>query len=69
MSEQKALGEKIRTVREAAGMTQKDLAEALWGDRDQQGSVSQIENGKADIRASTITKIAAALGVEPGTLI
>jgi len=61
--ERSTLGEQVKAAREAANLTQKDLAEAVWGDRDMQGGISRIETGGADVRASTIAKIAEALGM------
>src|SRR5881394_1369561 len=58
------LGERLRQLRVAAGMTQTDLA----GDRFSKEYVSQIERGKTRPTRETIEWIAARLGVDPGFL-
>ena len=58
------LGERLRQLRVAAGMTQTDLA----GDRFSKEYVSQIERGKTRPTSETIEWIAARLGVDAGFL-
>src|ERR671933_1147566 len=58
------LGERLRQLRVAAGMTQTDLA----GDRFSKEYVSQIERGKTRPTAETIDWLAARLGVDAAFL-
>src|SRR5947207_13031075 len=58
------LGERLRQLRVAAGMTQTDLA----GDRFSKEYVSQIERGKTRPTPDTIMWLAQRLGVDPGFL-
>jgi transcriptional regulator with XRE-family HTH domain len=58
------LGERLRQLRVAAGMTQTDLA----GDRFSKEYVSQIERGKTRPTRETIDWIAERLGVDAGFL-
>ncbi len=58
------LGERLRQLRVAAGLTQSDLA----GERFSKEYVSQIERGKTRPTAETITWLAARLGVDPNFL-
>src|SRR5919205_888457 len=58
------LGERLRQLRVAAGMTQTDLA----GDRFSKEYVSQIERGKTRPTAETIEWLAAKLGADAGFL-
>jgi tetratricopeptide (TPR) repeat protein len=58
------LGDRLRQLRVAAGMTQTDLA----GERFSKEYVSQIERGKTRPTRQTIEWIAARLGVDPGFL-
>src|SRR5919201_3938973 len=58
------LGERLRQLRVAAGMTQTDLA----GDRFSKEYVSQIERGKTRPTAETIEWLAARLGVDAAFL-
>src|SRR5206468_11016201 len=58
------LGERLRQLRVAAGMTQSDLA----GERFSKEYVSQIERGKTRPTRETIEWVAARLGVDPGFL-
>ncbi len=55
------LGDRVRTLRVAAGLTQTDLA----GDRFSKEYVSQIERGKTRPTGETIRWIADRLGVDP----
>lgn len=54
------IGEKIKKVREAKGLSQKEVAITLSMNPSQ---YSKIENGKVDPQFSSIEKIANALGV------
>jgi transcriptional regulator with XRE-family HTH domain len=54
------LGDCIKKVREAKGMSQKEVAMACKIDN---SNYSKIENGKTDPSFSSVCKIAAALGV------
>src|SRR5215813_10235140 len=58
------LGERVRQLRVAAGMTQTELA----GDRFSKEYVSQIERGKTRPTPETIQWLAARLSVDPGFL-
>jgi tetratricopeptide (TPR) repeat protein len=58
------LGERLRQLRVAAGLTQSDLA----GERFSKEYVSQIERGKTRPTRETIDWLAASLGVDPGFL-
>src|SRR3989442_7540458 len=58
------LGERVRQLRVAAGMTQTDLA----GNRFSKEYVSQIERGKTRPTRETIDWIAERLGVDSGFL-
>lgn len=67
MGFQKKIAYRLRTLREAAGLSQQDIAERA----DLSLSlVAKMEQGrKADPRASTLIALGAALGVRPGQLI
>jgi transcriptional regulator with XRE-family HTH domain/Tfp pilus assembly protein PilF len=58
------LGERLRQLRVAAGMTQSELA----GERFSKEYVSQIERGKTRPTAETVEWLARRLGVDPGFL-
>src|SRR5438046_8365077 len=58
------LGERLRQLRGAGGMTQTELA----GDRFSKEYVSQIERGKTRPTGETIQWLAERLGVDPGFL-
>src|SRR6185369_10447962 len=58
------LGERVRQLRVAAGLTQTDLA----GDRFSKEYVSQIERGKTRPTRETIEWLASKLGVDAGFL-
>src|SRR5439155_15877561 len=58
------LGERLRQLRVAAGLTQSDLA----GDRFSKEYVSQIERGKTRPTTETIGWLAGKLGVDAGFL-
>jgi transcriptional regulator with XRE-family HTH domain len=58
------LGERVRQLRIAAGLTQTELA----GDRFSKEYVSQIERGKTRPTTETVDWLATRLGVDPGVL-
>src|SRR5246127_1481970 len=58
------LGERLRQLRVAAGMTQTDLA----GDRFSKEYISQIERGKTRPTTETVEWLALRLGVDAGFL-
>src|SRR5206468_4572358 len=58
------LGERLRQLRVAAGLTQSELA----GDRFSKEYVSQIERGKTRPTGETIAWLASRLDVDPGYL-
>src|SRR5213593_1172118 len=58
------LGERVRQLRVAAGMTQTELA----GDRFSKEYVSQIERGKTRPTQETVDWLAGRLGVDPSFL-
>lgn len=60
------MGERIRAVRKAAGVTQRELAERL-GIFYQQ--ISQYERGERNPKYETVEKIADALGISVEELI
>jgi transcriptional regulator with XRE-family HTH domain len=67
MKLKKALSQRIRALREAAGLSQQDVA--MKGDLSL-SLVAKLEQGKkADPRASTLLALAEALGVRPGQLL
>lgn len=61
-----AIGKRIRRFRELRGWTQTELAERL-GLADYR-LVSQFENGRRDLRVSTVARLAEALGAPPQEL-
>lgn len=67
MKLKKALAQRIKALREAAGLSQQDVA--TRGDLSL-SLVAKLEQGKkADPRASTLLALAQALGVSPGKLL
>src|ERR1043165_1002178 len=58
------LGERLRQLRVAAGLTQTDLA----GDRFSKEYISQIERGKTRPTTETVEWLALRLGVDAGVL-
>jgi transcriptional regulator with XRE-family HTH domain len=62
----KKLGENIRKIRLAKGMTQGDLCRKLEVDR---GYMSNVETGKKNPTLATIERIAKALGVSTDELL
>lgn len=59
------LGDCIKRIREAKGLSQKQVAAACKMDT---GNYSRIENGRTDPAFSSVQKIAKALGVQLGDL-
>ncbi|WP_296621086.1 helix-turn-helix transcriptional regulator [Marivirga sp.] len=55
------IGDKIRQIREAKGLTQKEVSLTIGMDQSQ---YSKIEKGKTDPSTSTVDKIAKAIGIE-----
>lgn len=67
MKLKKALSQRIKSLREATGLSQQDVADR--GDLSL-SLVAKLEQGKkADPRASTLLALADALGVKPGQLL
>lgn len=67
MKLKEAIAYRLRSLREAAGLSQQDVA--VKGDLSV-SLVAKLEQGKkADPRASTLLALAQALGVRPGRLI
>lgn len=54
------IGDKIRQIREARGLTQKEVALTIGMDQSQ---YSKIEKGKTDPSTSTLEKVAKAIGI------
>lgn len=59
-------GQKIKAARERAGISQTELAERIGTTRQQ---IGKYENGSQDMTVARMLRIAAALGVEPETLV
>jgi len=62
----RALGERVRTHRNALGLSQEALADRCgvhWT------FLGQVERGQRNLRLSNLLKIAAGLGVDPGELV
>ena len=57
--------EKIKTFREKAGMSQRDLAEAVCVS---QAAVAQWETGASQPTLDNLRKVADILGISPGEL-
>lgn len=55
----RAFGNRLRTARREAGLTQEQLAERAGIDR---AAVSEIERGQRDARLSTLLRIESAIG-------
>jgi transcriptional regulator with XRE-family HTH domain len=65
-NEMSPLGKRLKELREAAGLTQQDVA---FRSGLSISIVSQIEQGLKDPRVSTVKALATALGVDAGALI
>lgn len=55
------IGERIKKIREARGLSQKEVASIIKMDQSQ---YSKLEKDKTDPSVSTLTKVAKALGVQ-----
>ena len=62
----KALGQRVRRERLALDMTQEDLAERCELSF---RYISRVEQGGADLRLSTLFRVAKGLGLHPSTLL
>ena len=60
------LGRRVATLREAAGLTQAELARRLHVT---QSAVSRIESGSRALSAAQVVRLTEILGVDPGTLL
>lgn len=60
-----AFGQRVRQLRQEAGLSQAELAEASGIDR---AALSKIETGKRDLGVSRVAQLAAALGIDPSRL-
>jgi len=66
----KQVGANVRQAREAAGKTQLALAHEIgWAGDDAGAQISLYESGQKEPRISTLTRIAAALGVSIDVLL
>jgi len=63
---QQKLGEQIRKLRVEAGLVQDDFADAARLDR---SSISPIEQGRHDVRLSTLLRVAGTLGIRADELL
>jgi transcriptional regulator with XRE-family HTH domain len=61
----KAFGKNLRRIREAKGLSLQGLANESNVDK---STIERIEKALVDTRMTTISKLAAALGVDPGEL-
>jgi transcriptional regulator with XRE-family HTH domain len=59
-------GEKVRTARERAFLSKRELAERAGLDR---STIGRIEDGVTEVYPRTIRKIAEALSVDPASLV
>lgn len=66
MNEAKKLGQNLKLIRTAKGISQGDIARAL---KVHKGYISNIENGKVNPTLATITKLAAAINVNTSELL
>lgn len=64
----KVLGARIRAIRLEQGITQDQLA-LMIGNSSNGANISRIEQGKLNVKADTIYRIAEALGVKMSTLL
>jgi transcriptional regulator with XRE-family HTH domain len=65
-AELQRIGARVRELREAAGITQQQVADHLHVHR---MTVWRVEHGRFDLGASQIRSLAALLGVRPSSLI
>jgi transcriptional regulator with XRE-family HTH domain len=61
-----AVGERLRRRREQDGLSQERLGEIAGVDR---GYVSLVERGKVNPTVTTLVRLAAAMGMNPGELL
>jgi transcriptional regulator with XRE-family HTH domain len=66
MSVYESIGRRIRELRDAAGLTQEQLAQAAHLTR---GSIANIETGRQAILTGSLIDIAEGLGVSPAALL
>jgi transcriptional regulator with XRE-family HTH domain len=59
-------GQKVRTARERAFLSKRELAERAGLDR---STIGRIEDGVTEVYPRTIRKIAEALSVDPASLV
>jgi transcriptional regulator with XRE-family HTH domain len=62
----RAFGDRVRDRRNELGISQEAAADRIgihWS------ALGKIERGQRSLRLETITKIAAGLGIDPGTLV
>ena len=59
-------GEKVKTAREQAFLSKRELAELAGLDR---STIGRIEDGVTEVYPRTIRKIAEALSVDPASLV
>jgi transcriptional regulator with XRE-family HTH domain len=59
-------GQKVRTARERAFLSKRELAERAGLDR---STIGRIEEGVSEVYPRTIRKIAEALSVDPASLV
>lgn len=59
LSQRVAFGDRLRTARREAGLTQEQMAERAGMDR---SAYSELERGQRDARLSTLLRIESALG-------
>lgn len=60
------IGNRVRELREAAGLTQQQVADHL---RVHRMTVWRVEHGRFDLGASQLRRLAALLGVKPSAII
>lgn len=60
-SYKKKFGENVKAIRERKGMSQRDVS---YNCNIENGKISEIENGKHDLRMSTLIDLAKGLGVK-----
>ncbi len=65
-SHERELGRRIAALREAAGLTQRELARRL---QLTQSALSRIESGQRRLSAAQASQVARTLGIDPGELL
>jgi transcriptional regulator with XRE-family HTH domain len=66
LADVKVDGQKVRTARERAFLSKRELAERAGLDR---STIGRIEDGVTEVYPRTIRKIAEALSVDPASLV